>query len=312
MPLRKPHYRHPSTLVGHLMPSVCKIALLCLLSTPLFSLSYAENSKPKQPINVFTTPWSRLFSGSEASFSTALTYTVPLERQLITSPTSRNSSETSNVYNQQGLVSLQYSPLSSFFANTTLRAPLRNINKYSSSFSYSFGYDDWHPGTFSLIYSNYSQDNHFFPQAGEPITAFEEGTFTGAYKFQLPDKIEQYLLINKEDSIGCQVGYSYNYRYFDSASSSTKGNKNVLLASCGYTLKNNYFFRLSSFYYPDSSQQQPWSSDYNYSIGYVSSYKPGAISIRYDNYSATRYPWRSNSTANFRSGTISISWSVPW
>lgn len=290
---------------------VFTLSALCLSIAYITPVAQAEKTSRPQVVEVFTTPWSRLFSGSESSFSTALTYNVPLERTVTTIPTGEESSETQERLNHRGLLSLQYSPLSYLFANTTLGVPLNEANKYSTNFSYSFGYDDWHPGTYSFIYSNYSQDNHFFTQSGKSVTTFESGAFTGAYKFRLPEKIEKKLLINKDDNIGCQVGYTYAYRYFDNESNSTKKNKNTLLASCGYTLKGHYFVRFSGFYYPDKSQQQPWNSDYTYSFGYVSSYQPGAISVHYDNYSGTRYPWRGNPTANFRSGTVSISWTLP-
>lgn len=313
MPKSAKHNINRSHPLDRLVPVVYKLSTLWLLTTLGLPMAHAAGDTKQKPIvNVFTTPWSRLFSGSEASFSTALTYSVPLERSAITLPTSRETSETREMLNHRALLSMQYSPLSNFFANTTVNVPLQEVNKYATRFSYSFGYDDWRPNTFSFIYSNYAEDNHFFPQKGKQITEFETGAFTGAYKFELPEGIEKHLLINKDDNIGCQVGYTYSYRYYDSVSDATKRHKNVLLASCGYTLKGRYFLRFSSFYYPEKAQQQPWNSDYTYSFGYISGYKPGAISIRYDNYSGTRYPWKSNSTANFRSGTVSISWTLPW
>ena len=90
---------------------------------------------------------------------------------------------------------------------------------------------------------------------------------------------------------------------------------NVTKARCwpaAVTLLQHYFLRVSSFYYPDSQQQQPWDYDYTYSIGYVSSYLPGAVSVHYDNYTGTRYPWRSDANANFRRGTINLSWTLPF
>jgi len=304
--------RHHISKFYRLIPVFYKLPTLCLFAAYLFPIAHAENTSKAPVVNVFTTPWSRLFSGSESSFSAALTYNVPLERTMTTTPTGRESSETRKTLNQRGLLSLQYSPLSYFFANTTFGVPLREVNKYSTNFSYSFGYDDWHPGTYSFIYSNYSQDNHLFTQTGRSVTTFEKGAFTVAYKFRLPEKIESKLLINKEDNLGCQVGYTYSHRYFDNVSNTTKNNKNILLASCGYTVKGHYFARLSGFYYPEKTQQQPWDSDYTYSFGYVSGYKPGSISVRYDNYSGTRYPWRGNPKANFRSGTVSVSWILPF
>ncbi|PPS58478.1 hypothetical protein CRX72_17595 [Pantoea sp. BRM17] len=85
--------------------------------------------------------------------------------------------------------SLQYSPYSYWFANVTLRAPITDFDRYTTDFRYSFGYDDWHANTFSLVYSNYG-DNHLFPsgtkrftywagaESSEPIQA---GVFTSRW-----------------------------------------------------------------------------------------------------------------------------------
>ncbi|WP_042528411.1 hypothetical protein [Yersinia ruckeri] len=285
---------------------------MLLLSGLFFSpLVTADGSTSTQAVKLFTSPWTRLFSGDEATFSTALSYSSPLKKSLINVPTGRDSSKEVYKLNQQGLFSMQYSPISYFFANMSIRVPLQNASKYSTNYVYSFGYDDWHPGTFSLVYGNYSDNNSFFPAAGAQSTRFEQGGWTLGYKFTLPKVIESALLINKDDSIGCQVGYSYVPRYFSDASSTIKENKNSFLGSCGYTLQQHYFFRLSAFYFPDHQQQQPWDYDYSYSFGYTSGYAPGSWSIHYDNYSGTRYPWRQDANANFRSGTINLSWTLP-
>lgn len=278
-----------------------------LLSPPVIASETTNTSAVK----LFTSPWSRLFSGNDDTFSTALTYSSPLEKSLINVPTGRYSSEEVYKVNQRGLFSMQYSPISYFFANMTIRVPLQNASKYSTDYVYSFGYDDWHPGTFSLVYGNYNDNNSFFPAAGTQSTRFEQGSWTLGYKFTLPKPVESALLINKGDALVCQVGYSYVPRYFSDASSSIEENKSSLLGSCGYTLLQHYFLRLSAFYYPDHKQQQPWDYDYTYSIGYTSGYTPGSWSIHYDNYTGTRYPWRQNANANFRSGTINLSWTLP-
>ncbi|WP_392439393.1 hypothetical protein AABD61_12965 [Edwardsiella piscicida] len=272
-----------------------------------FGADGAEDSVP-----VFTTPWSRLFSGSEARLSTAITYNAPLSNQEKYIPVSYTESETKNIYNQRVFVSFQYSPLSSFFANLTVRTPLQNINRYRADFVYSFGYDDWRPGTFSLVYSNYGDNNKFFPQEGDRRTKIEQGMITAAYKFSLPNSWNKNILIYPSDSLTCQIGYLYGPRYYSTQESRIRKGKSVLLGSCGYTLKHNYFFRVSTFFYPDRSQQQPWDADYTYSIGYVSGYQPGDLSISYSNYSGTRYFWRGDRNANFRDGTISITWTLPF
>ncbi|XQN37476.1 hypothetical protein ACOKXT_13725, partial [Serratia fonticola] len=105
--------------------------------------------------------------------------------------------------------------------------------------------------------------------------------------------------------------YTYVARYYSVKSSSLEQNKRSLLTSCGYTLKQHYFLRVSGFYYPQKEQQQPFDYDYTYSFGYVSSYQPGAITIQYSNYTGTRYPWRGNANSNFRQGSINLSWTLP-
>jgi hypothetical protein len=287
-------------------------SLMALLSGLFFCpLVAASETTNTQAVKLFTSPWSRLFSGDENTFSTALTYSSPLKKKMINVPTGKYTSEEIYKVNQRGLFSMQYSPISYLFANMTVRVPLQNTSKYSTDFVYSFGYDDWHPDTFSLVYGNYNDNNSFFPGAGAQRTRFEQGSWTLGYKFNLPKPVESALLVNKDDSLICQVGYSYVPRYFSDASSTIKENKNSFLGSCGYTLQQHYFLRLSAFYYPDKNQQQPWNYDYTYSFGYTSGYAPGSWSLFYGNYTGTRYPWRQNANANFRSGTINLSWTLP-
>lgn len=134
--------------------------------------------------------------------------------------------------------------------------PVRDTNRYTADFRYSFGYDDWHANTFSLVYGNYG-DNHFWTSGSRRHTYFEQGAFTLAYKFSLPKPVENTLLINKGDSIICQVGYSWVPRYYDLSSDDIRKNKNVMLGGCGYTFKQHFFVRATAFWFPDSSQQQP-------------------------------------------------------
>lgn len=284
--------------------------LLCLVASWVQAEEVVTPTPPA--VNVFTNPWQRLFSGSESSFSAALSYSTTLEKTGVRVPTGEESSVTHQRYNQRALLSMQYSPLSYFFANITLGTPIQDASKYSTNFVYSFGYDDWHPGTFSLVYGNYGSSNYFYPAKGDQHTYFDQGKWTLAYKFSLPASIEPYLLLNQKDNLICQVGYSYVARFYSLADNGLQRNKNQLLASCGYTLLQHYFLRVSTFYYLDDQQQQPWDSDYTYSFGYVSSYLPGAVSLRYDNYSGARYPWRASSSTNFRQGTINLSWTLPF
>ncbi|AHB70442.1 hypothetical protein QMS56_02020 [Cronobacter malonaticus] len=279
--------------------------------SPATTQSGASVDNESEPIQagVFTSRWGRLFSGNDKKFSGALSFNSGLKEQYVTIPNSSDTATQTNKINQTVNLSLQYSPWSYLFANVTLRAPVRDLTRYSSDFRYSFGYDDWHANTFSLVYSNYG-DNHIWPSGNKRHTYFEQGGVTAAYKFSLPKPLEKHLLINKGDSIICQVGYTWVPRYYDLNSNDIRSNKNVLLGGCGYTLKQHFFLRATAFWFPDSSQQQPWNGDYSYSFGYAG-YTPGTFSIQYANYSGTRYPGHASGNGKFREGTVSLIWYLP-
>ncbi|MCC2002829.1 hypothetical protein QDX86_18765 [Enterobacter bugandensis] len=267
-----------------------------------------KNGEPVQA-GVFTSRWGRLFSGNDNKFSGALSFSSGLKEQWMSIPNSSDTATEKKKINQTLNLSLQYSPYSFWFANITSRLPVRDTSRYTADFRYSFGYDDWHANTVSLVYSNYG-DNHFWTSGSLRHTYFEQGAFTLAYKFSLPKPVENTLLINKGDSIICQVGYSWVPRYYDLSSDDIRKNKNVMLGGCGYTFKQHFFVRATAFWFPDSSQQQPWNGDYSYSFGYAG-YTPGSFSIQYANYAGTRYPGHGNGNAKFREGTVSLIWFLP-
>lgn len=269
----------------------------------------AESSEPIQA-GVFTSRWGRLFSGNKDTFSGALSFSSGLKEQWLTIPNGSESAQQKKKINQLLNLSLQYSPYSYWFANVTLRAPITDFDRYTTDFRYSFGYDDWHANTFSLVYSNYG-DNHLFPSGTKRFTYFEQGAFTFAYKFSLPKPLERHLLINDGDALTCQLGYSWVPRYYSLADNDLRANKQVMLGGCGYTFKQHFFVRATAFWYPDASQQQPWNGDYSYSFGYAG-YTPGSFSLQYSNYSGTRFPGRSSANAKFREGTVSLIWFLPF
>lgn len=268
----------------------------------------AESSEPIQA-GVFTSRWGRLFSGNKDTFSGALSFSSGLKEQWLTIPNGSESAQQKKI-NQLLNLSLQYSPYSYWFANVTLRAPITDFDRYTTDFRYSFGYDDWHANTFSLVYSNYG-DNHLFPSGTKRFTYFEQGAFTFAYKFSLPKPLERHLLINDGDALTCQLGYSWVPRYYSLADNDLRANKQVMLGGCGYTFKQHFFVRATAFWYPHASQQQPWNGDYSYSFGYAG-YTPGSFSLQYSNYSGTRFPGRSSANAKFREGTVSLIWFLPF
>lgn len=267
-----------------------------------------EAGEPVQ-VGVFTSRWGRLFSGNNDKFSGALSFSSGLKEQWISIPNSSATADEKKKINQTLNLSLQYSPYSYWFANITSRLPVRDTSRYTADYRYSFGYDDWHANTVSLVYSNYG-DNHFWTSGSRRNTYFEQGAVTLAYKFSLPKPLENALVINKGDTIICQAGYSWVPRYYDLSNNGIRKNKNVMLGGCGYTFKQHFFVRATAFWYPDRSQQQPWNGDYSYSFGYAG-YTPGSFSVQYANFSGTRYPGHQTGNAKFREGTVSLTWFLP-
>ncbi|WP_039058395.1 hypothetical protein [Enterobacter sp. Bisph1] len=295
-----------------------KLILAGLLFGVIFQAQAEENTPDpaaqqptveKVPAGGLNSRWGRLFAGNTDTFSASLSFNSGLKEQWITIPNSSESATRKKKLNQTLNLSMQYSPYSFWFANITNRVPITDTSRYTTDFRYSFGYDDWHPNTLSLVYSN-DGDNHFWTSGNKRQTWFEQGTVTLAYKFSLPKPIESRLLINDEDALTCQVGYSWVPRYYDLQSNSVKANKNLMLGGCGYTFKQHFFVRATAFWFPDTHQQQPWNGDYSYSFGYAS-YTPGSLSIQYSNYQGTRFPGHKNGNARFREGTVSLIWFLP-
>lgn len=46
------------------------------------------------------------------------------------------------------------------------------------------------PAPSAPVYGNYNDNNHFYPASGDRHTYFEQGARTFAYKFSLPDSVE--------------------------------------------------------------------------------------------------------------------------
>jgi len=212
-------------------------------------------------------------------------------------------------------LSLRYNPISSWFVQTTyyryrdedLQAP------WDPDFSYSFGYDDWHPYTLSLVYANYG-GNRLHPDRSqdERFTRFEEGTFSLGWKFSVPRALEESLLVHPTGSIGCNINYNVTPKYVDLASLSRKDVKQSVSLGCKYTIYKWWYANFTLYAYPFPKQQQPWDPDFTYGFGYFD-WHSGTLSIQYNNYSGNRFPWRQRSadTGHFQDGSFmaSISWS---
>lgn len=214
---------------------------------------------------------------------------------------------------------LRYNSPSYWFGGITFYRYLMDDRQrpWNPDFTYTFGYDDWHPNTFSLVYGNYT-GNRIAPDRGRQIegqreerTRFSQGTWTAAYKFAPSEPIKSWFVFDESHQLNCAVGANYTRRYTDLQSLSLKSGKRSLSLGCRYTTPGNWFASWTLFHYPKSRQRQPWDPDFIYGFGY-SDYRPGTVSIQYNNYSGNRYPWhtRSPGQGRLRNGSISVSWST--
>lgn len=208
---------------------------------------------------------------------------------------------------------LRVIPVSYWFASVTFYRYLYEDRQqpWNPDFTYTFGYDDWHPNTFSLVYGNYS-GNRLNPARGETYSRFGQGTWSLGYKFRLPPALDTVFKADEKHEIGCSVNANLTPRYSDLRTSSIQKYKRTLSLGCRYMLPNNLYANLTAFYYPDRSQQQPWDPDFTYGFGYFD-WRPGTITVQYNNYSGNRFAWSDrNGEGGFRRGSVSISWSRSW
>ena len=259
----------------------------------------------------YPSEWKNLFHGFSGSFA----FNYPL-KEVPPRDVEGAGSQGDMRGNLTVTASLKYNPVSYWYINTTF---YKYINKgYQASwdpdFSYTFGYDDWHPYTFSLIYANYGGIRlNPDKKKWETFTDFDEGTISLGWKFLIPSYIEDLFIVHHTGGIGCQVNYNLTPKYMDLASLQKKGWKQSLSLTIKYTIYKWWYANITFFYYPRPEQQQPWDPDYTYGFGYFD-WHPGTITIQYNNYSGNRYPWRDKSpnTGQFKDGAITISWSWAW
>jgi len=269
-----------------------------------FSLPLRDLLKKKYP-----SEWRNLFHGFSGSFS----FCYPL-KQLPPKNAIGGGTQGERRANMTLSATITYNPISYWFFSVTFYRYLHPQYQapWDPDFSYTFGYNDWHPYTFSLVYSNYG-GNRLFPKKGEKFTTFEEGTWSLGWKFVLPQKIERLFTVHKTGGIGCSIHYNYTPRYFDLATLSNKHSKQSLSLNIKYTIYKWWYANVTLYWYPHPDQQQPWDPDFTYGFGYFD-WHPGTISIQYNNYSGNRFPWkkRAPNTGRFKDGSICIFWSWKW
>lgn len=209
---------------------------------------------------------------------------------------------------------LRINPATYWFAGITFYRYLYSDRQrpWNPDFTYTFGYDDWHPNTFSLVYGNYS-GNRLDPGIGETHSRFRQGNWSFGYKFRLPEALGPIFKFDEKDEVSCSINANVTPRYTDLRTLSIKKYKRTLSLGCRYMLPNNLYANLTAFHYPDRSQQQPWDPDFTYGFGYFD-WRPGTVTVQYNNYAGNRFFWRDSNSGQggFRRGSISISWSKSW
>jgi len=204
-------------------------------------------------------------------------------------------------------LSLRYQPVGYWFAQASFIGyldPSRRA-RWNPDFTYSFGYDDWHPYTLSLVYSNYA-NNRFSPAKGDPVSPFDHGTVSLGWKAPMPKRLARLFLIDESQTINCRVGLNATPR-FDRNDGTTGSWKTAANLGCRYPVTDRLFVDVNLFAYGHG--QQPWDPDYTYSFG-LFDYRSNRFSILYANYSGNRFPGRHRAanSGRFVDGGISISW----
>jgi hypothetical protein len=263
----------------------------------------------------FSTPLGQLLDGTaEEGLSARYALDIPMKAAQVAALGSGLQGEPAASPTLQ--FGLKYVPLTSWFISATFLKYIKgNLQKpWNPDFTYVFGYDDWHPYTFSAQYANYG-GNRLSPNRakGEKYTTFDAGSWNVSFKFPLPAMLNDTFLIDSDDAIGCVVGATYTPRYSDAASNRVRDGKRTMALGCKYAFANNWYFNFNVPWYLVKQQKQPWDPEFTYGFGYFD-WHPGAWSVQYNNYSGNRFPWSAKSpqTGRFKDGSISISISFNW
>jgi hypothetical protein len=281
--------------------------VLSSFSLPLYDLFKKE----------YPSEWQNLFHG----FSGGFAFTYPL-KDTIWEDRGPDGQQTKEGFRKATVsASFKYNPISYWYISTTFIGYLDFESDdiwcpdcraaWDPDFSYSFGYADWHPYTFSLIYSNYG-GNRLNPnkEKGEKVTDFKGGSISLGWNFPIPRYIEELFIVHDTGGIGAAVNYNLTPEFMNLESLSEETWKQSISLSLKYTIYKWWYANITFYYYPESWQQQPWDPDFTYGFGYFD-WHTGTISIQYNNYSGNRYPWRKDKkgAGTFEDGAITISWS---
>jgi hypothetical protein len=184
---------------------------------------------------------------------------------------------------------------------------------WNPDFTYSFGYNDWHPYTFSFVYSNFN-GNRFAPNVakGEVVSNFWEGNFSLGWKFPSAKLIEYLCVVHPSGGIGHSIHLNIHpqYRKADAQHNELGYWKTSASFSTKYTIYEQIYLNFTVFWYPIPGQQQPWDPDFTYGIGFFD-WHPYTLSLQYNNHVGSRFPWNPTpiQLRGLLDGTLSLSWS---
>lgn len=199
--------------------------------------------------------------------------------------------------------------------NTTF---YKNFNKeaiqpWTSDFTYSLGWYNWRPGTFSFGYENY-ENNKYDDKLTYLGEKFLRGSFFISYQFvHHPLRIFFHKKIQpkmtffnklKIDSTS-RLGFSYFVRYaptYRDINQLVKGGifsgKPTVGLSSRYTIARGIYIEGALNFYMNQKQKQPWDPDFTYGLGYFD-WRPFRASFTYGSYVINRFPWNKTEYQHF-------------
>lgn len=226
---------------------------------------------------------------------------VPLDR----GPSPDRAGVARDAGSPMATLNIRYTPRAGWFAQATGYAYLEADRRqfWQGDFSYSFGYDDWRPNTFSLVYANYG-DNRL---SRGVQSDFLQGVVSAAYKFNLPQPLADPLLIDRTQAIGCRVAYNFAVEY-EREDGTVAHDKHSASLGCRYPVWRRAYLEWTAYRYL-RGEQRAWDPDYTYGFGWYD-WRPHRFSLQYSNYSGNRFPGRRRApgAGRFRDGQISLTW----
>jgi hypothetical protein len=185
---------------------------------------------------------------------------------------------------------------------------------WNPDYTYSFGYDDWHVGTWGFTYFNYT-GTRFEPDRTQRQGRLNaaEGQWAAWFRFAPPEPLDTWLRVGDGDELSCRAGAALTPRYFDLASGSPRHNRTALFGGCRYSRPDGWFAELTLHAYPKSGQQQPWDPDFTYAFG-RGDWRPGTFTLQYSNYAGTRFPGRSRlpHAGAAGAGSLTLTYRLDW